>query len=63
MEFEDRSKDTIVSVGPTIDMAKPGAVDELMTWMLEQHVSLCAKGGVDCRTCERAAAKGIARPA
>lgn len=52
-----------VVVGPAIDMSKPGAMDELLTWMLEQHVQLCAKGGIDCRTCERAAEQGINRPA
>lgn len=49
--------------GPAFDMSTPDGTEALLTWLLEQHVGLCAKGGVDCRTCEDAGAKGIARPA
>ncbi len=50
-------------VGPVFDPSKPGEFDALQRWMIEQHVGLCAKGGVDCKTCKRASEMGIALPA
>ena len=49
-------------IGPALKMWEPGAADALMTWLLQQHGSMCEKGGVDCRTCDEAQAMGIERP-
>jgi hypothetical protein len=52
-----------IVVGPLIDTSEPGWCDRLARWMLEQHVQLCAKGGIDCKSCKEAAALGIEPPA
>lgn len=49
-------------VGPVCEPGPDGTAT-LLRWMLEQHVGLCKKSGVDCRTCEKAGELGVARPA
>ena len=47
---------------PAIVVGPPcRSMAELDAWMLGQHVQLCAKGGIDCRTCDRAEELGIPR--
>lgn len=47
--------------GKVIDTTKPEEQAKLRAWMLTEHVRLCRKGGIDCRTCVEAAAQGIKR--
>lgn len=35
--------------------------DDFIQWMLTMHVQMCAKGGVDCRSCAEAVKRGIGR--
>jgi hypothetical protein len=48
---------------PMFDLGTKDGAAAFLRWILEQHVALCSKGGIDCRTCERARTEGIASPA